>query len=89
MKGTTRPEISYRQQRIFVNALIENPTFDSQTKKQLTQPAGKFGSKPDLMESFLKSVAMSDFGECVLNWAKFKSDQLLVKGDSRKQQRLL
>jgi len=39
---------------IFVNALIENPTFDSQTKEQLTLPAGKFGSKPILTEAFLK-----------------------------------
>ena len=39
---------------LFVNALIENPTFDSQTKEQLTLPAGKFGSKPKLSEEFMK-----------------------------------
>ena len=39
---------------IFVNALIENPTFDSQTKETLTLPASKFGSKPALSEDFLK-----------------------------------
>lgn len=39
---------------IFVNALIENPTFDSQTKEQLTLPAGKFGSKPVVSEAFIK-----------------------------------
>jgi DNA topoisomerase-2 len=39
---------------IFVNALIENPTFDSQTKETLTLPAGKFGSKPTLSEDFIK-----------------------------------
>lgn len=39
---------------IFVNALIENPTFDSQTKEQLTLPAGKFGSKPTVSETFIK-----------------------------------
>lgn len=39
---------------LFVNALIENPTFDSQTKETLTLPAGKFGSKPTLSEDFVK-----------------------------------
>jgi DNA topoisomerase II len=39
---------------LFVNALIENPTFDSQTKETLTLPAGKFGSKPTLTEDFIK-----------------------------------
>lgn len=39
---------------LFVNALIENPTFDSQTKETLTLPASKFGSKPTLSEDFIK-----------------------------------
>ena len=39
---------------IFVNALIENPTFDSQTKETLTLPAAKFGTKPQLSEDFMK-----------------------------------
>lgn len=39
---------------IFVNALIENPTFDSQTKEQLTLPASKFGTRPTLSEDFMK-----------------------------------
>jgi DNA topoisomerase-2 len=39
---------------LFVNALIENPTFDSQTKETLTLPAGKFGSKPTVSEDFVK-----------------------------------
>lgn len=39
---------------IFINALIENPTFDSQTKETLTLPASKFGTKPVLSEDFMK-----------------------------------
>ena len=39
---------------IFVNALIENPTFDSQTKETLTLQAGKFGTKPTLSDDFHK-----------------------------------
>ena len=39
---------------IFVNALIENPTFDSQTKETLTLPASKFGTRPTLSDEFHK-----------------------------------
>ena len=39
---------------VFVNALIENPTFDSQTKETLTLTASKFGTKPVLSEDFMK-----------------------------------
>lgn len=43
---------------LFVNALIENPTFDSQTKETLTLPSSKFGSKPTIKEEFIKKGAL-------------------------------
>ncbi|THU96457.1 type II DNA topoisomerase [Dendrothele bispora CBS 962.96] len=73
---------------IFVNSLIENPTFDSQTKETLTLPASKFGTKPVLSEDFLKKVAKSSVVENVLNWAKFKADQQSKKTDGTKRSRL-
>ena len=39
---------------IFVNALIENPAFDSQTKEALTLKSSAFGSKCELSEDFVK-----------------------------------
>ncbi|KAJ3510178.1 hypothetical protein NLJ89_g4828 [Agrocybe chaxingu] len=62
---------------IFVNALIENPTFDSQTKETLTLPASKFG--------ILKSAIVDN----ILNWAKFKADQQIKRTDGAKRNRLL
>ncbi|KIY45300.1 type II DNA topoisomerase [Fistulina hepatica ATCC 64428] len=73
---------------IFVNALIENPTFDSQTKETLTLQQSKFGTKPTLSEDFLKKVAKSPIIENILNWAKFKADQQLKKTDGSKRSRL-
>jgi DNA topoisomerase-2 len=52
--ATVKPTQIKNHMWIFVNALIENPTFDSQTKETLTLPAGKFGTKPTLSEDFLK-----------------------------------
>ena len=42
---------------VFVNALIENPSFDSQSKDMLTSRQADFGSTPVLSKSFLKDVA--------------------------------
>ena len=41
---------------IFVNCLIENPTFDSQTKENMTLKSRSFGSKCELTEKFIKQV---------------------------------
>lgn len=51
---------------LFVNALIENPTFDSQTKDTLTLPASKFGGgKVTLSEDFVKKGIL--FFPCILS----------------------
>ncbi|KAI9452414.1 DNA topoisomerase [Lactarius psammicola] len=63
---------------IFVNALIENPTFDT----------SKFGSKPTLSEEFMKKVSKSSIVENVLNWAKFRAEQQIKKTDGTKRNRL-
>lgn len=42
---------------IFVNALIENPTFDSQTKENMTLQVKNFGSTCQLSEKFIKAVS--------------------------------
>ena len=42
---------------VFVNCLIENPTFDSQTKENMTLRAKDFGSKCELSDKFLKAVS--------------------------------
>ncbi|PBL01342.1 type II DNA topoisomerase [Armillaria gallica] len=73
---------------IFINALIENPTFDSQTKETLTLPASKFGTKPVLSEDFLKKVQKSPIIEHILNWAQFKADQQIKKTDGTKRSRI-
>lgn len=39
---------------IFVNALIDNPAFDSQTKETLTIRQSSFGSKCELSSELLK-----------------------------------
>ena len=41
---------------LFVNCLIENPTFDSQTKENMTLQQKSFGSTCSLSDKFIKQV---------------------------------
>ncbi|THG93975.1 hypothetical protein EW026_g7395 [Hermanssonia centrifuga] len=76
------------QMWVFVNAQIENPTFDSQTKETLTLPASKFGTKPVLSEDFMKKVQKSAIVDQILNWANRKADKEMKKTDGRGRNRL-
>ncbi|XP_027522232.1 DNA topoisomerase 2-alpha [Corapipo altera] len=64
---------------IFVNALIENPTFDSQTKENMTLQAKSFGSTCKLSEKFIKGAVGCGIVESILNWVKFKAQSQLNK----------
>ncbi|XWS74968.1 hypothetical protein CRYUN_Cryun01aG0044300 [Craigia yunnanensis] len=69
---------------VFVNALIDNPAFDSQTKETLTLRQSSFGSKCELSEDFLKKVAKSGVVDNLLSWAEFKHNKDLKKTDGTK-----
>ena len=73
---------------IFVNALIVNPSFDSQTKDTLTTKRANFGSACDLPDDFLKKVVRAGIVENVLAWAKFRQTKELQKNDGRKKTRI-
>ncbi|CAA9993124.1 unnamed protein product [Nesidiocoris tenuis] len=74
---------------IFINCLIVNPTFDSQTKENMTLQAKNFGSKCTLSDKFLTQVAKSGLVEQVLTWAKFKAQTILEKaGGGKKKSKL-
>nr|XP_009499960.1 PREDICTED: DNA topoisomerase 2-alpha [Phalacrocorax carbo] len=64
---------------LFVNALIENPTFDSQTKENMTLQAKSFGSTCKLSEKFIKGAVGCGIVESILNWVKFKAQSQLNK----------
>ncbi|KAJ7991464.1 hypothetical protein DPEC_G00284130 [Dallia pectoralis] len=64
---------------VFVNALIENPTFDSQTKENMTLQTKSFGSKCPLSEKFIRAATNCGIVESILNWVKFKAQTQLNK----------
>lgn len=64
---------------VFVNCLIENPTFDSQTKENMTLQSKAFGSKCEPSEKFFQTAMKMGVVESVMTWIKFKADTDLAK----------
>jgi len=74
---------------VFVNALIVNPAFDSQTKECLTTKASSFGSTCVISDKLTKSIEKSGIVDNVLNWAKFKQTAELKKKSGSKRNKIL
>lgn len=68
---------------VFVNCLIENPTFDSQTKENMTSQIKNFGSKCELKDEFIKKVSKSGLLDKILTWMAFKEKTDLEKAGSK------
>ncbi|GES61190.1 DNA topoisomerase II [Aspergillus terreus] len=73
---------------IFVNALIVNPAFTSQTKEQLTTKQSQFGSKCVLEEDFYKKILKTEVMTNILHFAQQKADQMLKKTDGGRRSRM-
>ncbi|KMZ83701.1 DNA topoisomerase 2 [Plasmodium vivax Brazil I] len=78
---------------VFVNCLIVNPTFDSQTKETLTTKPVKFGSKCILTDKTINSVLKSPILSNILLWAQAKAQVELRKkmkaGSSKARERII
>jgi DNA topoisomerase-2 len=73
---------------IFVNCLIVNPAFTSQTKEQLTTKPSQFGSKCPLSDAFFKKIQNTDVISNILHFAEQKADQILKKADGGRRTRM-
>ncbi|KAI1333073.1 DNA topoisomerase [Xylariaceae sp. FL0255] len=73
---------------IFVNCLIDNPAFNSQTKELMTTKLSAFGSKCVLSDVFLKKVGATDAINNIISMADAKADKLLAKTDGNKRSRI-
>ena len=75
---------------VFVNCLIENPAFDSQTKENMNTPVARFGSSFEPSKKFIASVEKNTgIMDSVIQWVRFKEQEVLEKtGSKTKQQRV-
>lgn len=74
---------------VFVNAMIENPAFDSQTKDTLTTRAASFGSKCDVSDAFLKRVQKNTaVARLATAFVKSREHKQLANTDGKKKSRI-
>lgn len=73
---------------VFVNCLIENPAFSSQTKEQLTSRRQQFGSDAKIPDEFITSVLKTEFISKILDVAQANADKALKKTDGSKKSRI-
>jgi len=75
---------------IFLNTLIENPAFNSQTKEQLTLKPSQFGSKYEVSEKMLKDIVKSGVLDQIVAQATAKAKVQFEKNlKADKKSRLL
>ena len=70
-----KPQHIKQHMWIFVNCLIDNPIFSSQTKETLTSKKEDFGSEFEFSESFLKNVIKTNIVERCLRYAKTREEE--------------
>ena len=69
---------------VFINCLIENPAFDSQTKETMTLKRSNFGSTCDISDQFKKDLIKSGVIDNVLTYANAKAAIDMGKGVAKK-----
>jgi len=70
---------------LFVNCLVENPAFDSQTKETLTTRVADFGSTASLSDKFIKDVLATGIVDRVLTFARYKATAELQRAGGGKR----
>jgi len=73
---------------IFINCLIENPAFTSQTKEQMSTRRQQFGSDVKIPDEFINSVLKTEFIAKILDLAQANADKALKKTDGSKKSRI-
>jgi len=88
MEKTIKPAHVKSHMKIFVNCLVENPAFDSQTKEFMSLKQSAFGSKCPLSDKFLKGMLDCGILESILTFAQSKQNKDMKKTDGKAKGRL-
>lgn len=69
---------------VFVDSVIEDPSFNSQTKEELTKRVSDFGSKCIIPDSFIDKLSETGIVDEIIRVAQFKQLGELKKTDGKK-----
>ena len=75
--------------QLFMNTIIEDPSFDSQAKERLITTKSKFGSIPEISDKLIKKI-ISDTSiiDKVLSFSEFKQKKIASKSNGSKTIRI-
>lgn len=86
--STEKNKISHKVVRsnlwLFLRCVIENPSFDSQTKEALTSQVSKFGSKCDIKDDDIKKIGRCGISARAKLLSDFKETQTTKISDGKK-----
>ena len=83
-KVKVKPATIKEQLMLFVNCVIENPAFDSQTKDYMNTPVSKFGSKCDVSNKFIEKLAKMGIMEMAIASNELKHQKKAKNTDGKK-----
>lgn len=87
-----RPQEVRNNMFLFVNCLVENPAFTSQTKEQLTTRASQFGGKASeklvIGDAFIKKILKTSIVDKIRAISTANEDKALAKADGSKKNRI-
>ena len=73
---------------VFINCLVENPSFDSQTKENMTITKSKFKKIVPISDQFLKKVEKGGIVQSIMQFAKFQENRALQRKSGTKKNKL-
>ena len=83
-KVKVKPATIKEQLMLFVNCVIENPAFDSQTKDYMNLPVSKFGSKCEVSNKFIEKLAKMGIMEMAIASNELKHQKKAKNTDGKK-----
>ena len=73
---------------IFINCLIENPAFTSQTKEQLTTRVKDFGSRCEIPADYINKIMKTDLATKIFEIADENAQNALKRSDGTRKNRI-
>jgi DNA topoisomerase-2 len=69
---------------LFIESVIENPSFNSQVKEFMESKSATFGSNFTITDAFIKKVSKTGLVEIIIEQAKIKEQSILKRFDGKK-----
>lgn len=91
-KLNIKPQEVRNNMFIFINCLIENPAFTSQTKEQLTTRVAQFGGKPlekiTISDQFIAKILKTSIADKIRTIVNANEDKEMLKADGSRKLRI-